>query len=595
MGLLIKGLKRFKLILIFQPLVPLLLFLVGCATIDEKVPNKNNDEVSHSSKPSAQAQWDQHPFAATSEYHFALAQAYSTEGQVEKAIEEYQAALAYDSHSAIILSRLGAEYLKKGSMSLAIEYCKKALEIDSKMIEVRLILGGIYSMNNESDSALEQYSLVLKADPTSDEAAIFKAQILIEKDQSREALKFLRGFLAKVKDSAAAWYYAGKLEQAENHVAGAITDFRKALEVRPGFSQATLALGMIFETHGESKKALDLYQEQLDQKQDLQVAGRLAILYLKSNELELAQKTFEIMTAIDPEDLNTQLKLGLVLMQKQDWSKAKEVLEGILKKVPDSDKVNYYLAAVYEESHEWLKSIVYLLKVSPDSKLFEDATIHAAGLYRKLLQKEQAYQVLNDAIKKAPENPGFYLAAASLHETDHEWKSAAIDLSNGLKFFPDNEKLRYYYGAILDKLGQADEAIVEMEKILIQNPNHADALNFVAYTWTSQGVRLKDAEELLKRALKIEPRSPFILDSMGWNQFMLGHSKEAMVYLEKAASLKSDEQAILEHLVEVYIRNQMPERAQAVQSQIAQLLNKTAVETSLRGENVRAPASVEEK
>ncbi len=516
---------------------------------------------------------------------FSLAQAYSNEGRVDRAIEEYQAALVYDSQSAVLYGKLAAEYLKKGSVSLAIDSCKKALQFDPKFVDVRLMLGGIYSINNETEDALAQYNEALKIDPLNDEAAVFKTQVLVEVDREAEALKFIKGFVSKVQDSAAAWYYVGKLEQIQGKTNESVRAFRKALDIRPGFTQATIALGLIFETHSETKKAMELYQDQLDQRQDLQVAGRLAVLYLKENKMDEAQKTLEIMAALDPDDLNTQLKLGLVHMQRQSWDEAKNVFLSVLKKVPDSDKVNYYLAAVYEEAGEFNNSIEHLVKVSPDSKLYEDAHIHASGLYRKLLQNENSVAVLGDAIKKSPENPGLYMAMAGLHEADKNWTKASDVLTQGLRIFPEHEKLLYFYAAVLDKLGKQDEAIVEMEKILKENPNHADALNFVAYTWTSQGVRLKDAEEMLKRAVSLKPNSPFILDSLGWNQFMLGRSKEAMIYLEKAASLKSDEQAILEHLVEVYTRNQMPERAQALKTRIIQLSDQSGS---------RKPASVEE-
>ena len=146
--------------------------------------------------------------------------------------------------------------------------------------------------------------------------------------------------------------------------------------------------------------------------------------------------------------------------------------------------------------------------------------------------------------------------------------------------------MRYFYGALLEKLGKPDEAIAEMEKVIAKSPNNADALNFVAYTWTTQGVHLKDAEDMLKHALKLKPNNPFILDSLGWNQFMLGHNKDAMIYLEKAVGLKSDEEAILEHLVEVYSKNQMPERAQNTRERIQTIQSQASV---------RTPASLEEK
>ena len=564
-----------------------LLFVSGCAT-----GNPESFSIKHDAPrdfaTQAQNAWDHQPYTANSDYHFTLAQAYSNEGKVDRAIEEYRAALSYDPHSSVLHARLAAEYLKKGVGSFAIEECKRAIEIEPNAIDVHLMLGGVYSLSNQPEAALGEYETVLKIQPNNDEAAVFKTQILAEQAHFDEALKFIRGFTAKVKDSAAAWFYAGKLEQAKNHIAEAIQDYRSALDIRPGFTQATIALGMIFEMHGENNKAIELYEVQMEERQDAQVGMRLATIYLKLNQHDLALKILNILKVLDPDDLNTQMKIGLVYMQKEDWAHAQAEFTTILDKVPDSDKVNYYMAAVYEEQNKFESAISHLKKVNTDSKLFEDANLHAAGLYRKLLMKEQSVQLLEGAVKRSPENAGFYLVLASIYEEDHDLKRASQSLESGLKVFPDHEKMRYFHGAMLDKLGKQDEAVAEMEIILKKNPEHAEAMNFIAYSWTSQGVHLKDAEEMLKKALRISPNSPFILDSMGWNQFMMGKTADALVFLEKAAALKSDEQAILEHLVEVYSRNQMPERAQSTRAKIERLLSASPDES-------RSPASVEQK
>ncbi len=557
---------------------------VGCASLSHQEQMSRND-ATRNMDGKAQSAWENQAYQATADYHFTLAQAYSAEGRVDRAIEEYRAALAFDANSSILHARLANEYMKKGSASFAIEEAKRSIELDPKNVDTRLMLGGIYSVGGQEDLALAEYNEILRFQPDQDEAAVFKAQVLVEKERFPEALKFIRAFTSKVKDSAAAWFYAGKLEQSQDNMDAAIHGYRMALSVRPGFTQATLALGMIFETHGENSKAQEIYEAQMEERPDLQIGSRLVTIDLKANRFDAALKTLSVMKVLDPEDLNTQMKIGLVFMQQEQWTHAEEVFKGILDKVPDSDKVNFYLAAVYEEQGKLQESVDLLQKVSADSKLFEDANLHSAALYRKLLKKDLALSVLEGAIKKSPENPALYIVLASLHEDNRNLTDAARALETGLKLFPEHEKLRYFYGAILDKMGKQDEAIVEMQKVVQGNPNNPDALNFIAYSWTSQGVHLKDAEAMLKKALKISPNSPFILDSMGWNQFMLGNNEDALVYLEKAVSLKSDETAILDHLVQVYSRNEMPERAQAVKLKMNQMV----------GDSSRSPASVEEK
>src|SRR5476651_212401 len=66
------------------------------------------------------------------EHHFSLAQAYSADGNVEKAIEEYKLTLAFDPKSAVLYGKLATEYVKKGMLAAAMEACKAALQLDSK-------------------------------------------------------------------------------------------------------------------------------------------------------------------------------------------------------------------------------------------------------------------------------------------------------------------------------------------------------------------------------------------------------------------------------------------------------------------------------
>ena len=559
--------------------------LAGCASLSGE-SRQSAVDAPQKIQVAVQSKWEKGEAESSAEYHFTLGQAYSHEGKVDRAIEEYRAALTYDPDSALLHSKLAAEYLKQGATAFAVEECQKSLKINPKSVEVRLMLGGIHAMNGETGLSLAEYEKVLKLDPENDEAAVFKTQVLAEKERYDEALKFIRGFTAKVTDSAAAWFYLGKLEQNKGRTSEAIRAFRKAIENRPGFHQAALALGLVFELHGENAKAIEVYQAQMDEKPEMQVAGRLVTLLLKGNRSEEALKLLSSMAAIDPEDMNVKLRMGLLRMQRNEWPLAREVFESILAKVPDSDKVHYYLAAVYEQEGKTSKTIEHLKRVSIDSRLFEDSNLHAAGIYRRGNEKGKAQELLRDAIKKSPENPGFYLMSASISEDEKDLKTASDTLLSGLKLFPEHEKMRYYYGAILDRQGKTDDALVQMLKLLEYVPDHADALNYVAYTWTVQGVRLKDAEEMLKRAIKLKPDNPFILDSFGWNQFVLGNDRNALIYLEKAVGLKGDEETILQHLAEAYARNRMPERAKETQVRIKNMQSR---------EGDRVPASVESK
>jgi uncharacterized protein HemY len=55
---------------------------------------------------------------------------------------------------------------------------------------------------------------------------------------------------------------------------------------------------------------------------------------------------------------------------------------------------------------------------------------------------------------------------------------------------------------------------------------------------------------LIERAHKLDPKDPFILDSMGWAQFRMGNFDAAETYLRQALTERGDAE-IAAHLGEV--------------------------------------------
>lgn len=498
---------------------------------------------------------------ASAEYHFSLAQAYVAEGNPDRAIEEYKLVLAYDPSSALVYARLATEYIKKGSFSIAMEACKEALQRDPNYIDARLMLAGLLSSSRETDSALAEYDRILKKNPGHEEAVIYKSQLLVEEGRADEAVKDLHAFVKKSGDSPLGWYYLGKAEQKREKHQEAMKAFQKALDIRPGFSQAALALGYLYESRKQNTQAVEVYRGLYDQTQDLTAANRLATIYLKEEKYGLAVPYLEAIELTDPEDMNVRVKLGLIQMELKDYPQAITTFKGILLKNPESDRIHYYLGSLYEETKQSELAMKQLRNIKPDSKLFGDAMLHVAYLLKQENRVGEAKALIAESITQSPRIPGFYLFQASLAEEAKNVEVAVGVLEQATKIFPEDEKVRYYLGSLYDRQGHTDRSLEQMEAILRLNPENVDALNYVGYTWTVQGVRLNDAEKLLRRALVLKPNNGYIQDSWGWHLYMRGKTNEAIVQLEKAARLKPNESTILEHLADAYMKSNLREKA----------------------------------
>jgi tetratricopeptide (TPR) repeat protein len=192
-----------------------------------------------------------------------------------------------------------------------------------------------------------------------------------------------------------------------------------------------------------------------------------------------------------------------------------------------------------------------------------------AYLLKQEKRPEEARRFIAEAIKKSPKTSSFYVFQASMEEEAKDIPRAIEILEAATKLFPEDEKTRYYLGSLYDRQGDTDKGLTQMEAILALNPENVDALNYVGYTWTTKGIRLNDAEKLLRRALRLKPDNGYIQDSWGWYLFVRGRVSEAVVELEKAVKLRPNEPTILEHLADAYLRSNLREKALYVYKEAA--------------------------
>lgn len=104
--------------------------------------------------------------------------------------------------------------------------------------------------------------------------------------------------------------------------------------------------------------------------------------------------------------------------------------------------------------------------------------------------------------------------------------------------------------------GDFKGAETTLRDILKQTPGNPIALNNLGYFLVERNERIPEAVNLIQQALKVDPRNPSYLDSLGWAFFKLGKLDDAEKFLKDAARLDSDSSTIHEHLGDVYFKKQ---------------------------------------
>jgi tetratricopeptide (TPR) repeat protein len=432
-----------------------------------------------------------------------------------------------------------------------------------------------------SEKALSHYEKVLKKDPNHLEALLSKAQCLLDMKKPEEASTYLKGLTKKNPQSAAIWYYYGRTEHFLNRLPTAAQAYEKAFDLRPNFAQAGLAWAMALEQQKKDDAALKAYELVFEKTQDLNAAQQIATLYISKEKYKESIPFLETLVANDAEDLNHQIKLALVYLKVDDYEKAKKMLTALHTKQPDSDKVNYYLSHLQERFGDFESAFKHAKMIPADSKYFEETRLNATFWLRGKQKNDEAKAFIEESIKMNPGKSAFYVLASSMDEEKGNIKSAVSKLEEAKKRFKDDEKILYYLGVLYEKEGKVDAAIGEMEQILVKNPNNADAMNFIGYTWTTQGKNLDRVQELLSKAMKINPENAYIVDSWGWFLHVRGKTNDAVAVLEKAANMKPDEPAILEHLGDVYSKKNFRTKALKVYESAKQFVKDETLKSKL--------------
>jgi putative PEP-CTERM system TPR-repeat lipoprotein len=576
------SLARLKKFQILGETTLFLLFcgVVGCAhlsTKDERLLRNsalmNNDKAPEALTPKLS---DEQIARQEADAHFTMAEAYSFQGDSTKAIEEFRQTLLKDPDSVAVRLRLAAEYVRAGLMSEAIETAKEAVQKAPKNAEAHMLLAGLYTSVKLYDGAVDEFQTTYELDPNNEEAALFIGAVYAEKgDFNKAENHFLRvlkvpGFKSKAK----AYFYLGKVNhERENEDSKKTVDFlKKAVKLDPSYKEAVVALAQIQMEDGDSKGAeKSLLHFSDDQGPDPDVARILAKIYLDRKDYDKAVEQMEVLSKFDPQNISIKIQRALMHMQLKQNERAITLLEEILQDSPELDKARFYLGALYLDKGDLDKSIDNFKKIPPASTYYADSQVQVAQLYKQAGRTADAENLLEEAVKQRPDLPEFVAALAVAYDSEKKYDQARDVLEKALPKFPDNSQLRFYLGSVFDRLGKTQDSIASFKSVLEIDPDHVQALNYLAYTYAEIGQNLKEAEVMVKKALRLAPNDPYIMDTLGWVYYKNGDFKEAQKYIEKAYRQKPDEAVIVEHMGDLYVKTENWSRAAAMYQQ-AQIL-----------------------
>jgi len=501
---------------------------------------------------------------ANSYYWFMESELLKKQGRLDEAVSVMTMAIEKDPESLFLKKELAILYLHQKDNENALLIVEKILEKDPDSVDALVMSASIKKTLDKEADVKPIYEKVLLKDPERSSVYQILGKMYFSEGDMDNAFRVYEQMLEYFPDNYVGYYYLGEIYGVRAEYDKAEESFIKTLELAPALDESRLELVKIYRLTKQDDKVIIMYEQILDRNPDNTIAAiELGLLYKKKDPA----KAGAFFKDLGERSLNDTNVIGTVLqyliLQKRS-DDAIIVLSGMAEGAPESSEISYAAAIVYYEKENLDLALDNFKAVKSDTRFYQNSLIHMGIIYYNKGDFDTGIAVLkegmikiSDSKKKLEINP--YLSS---FYKEKEMTDEAISLiREGLGIDPENTALLFELGVIYDRLKETDLAIEQMQAILALDPEHADALNYLGYTYADKGIKLDEAETMIKKALAYKPENGYIIDSLGWVYFRQGLLEEALVQLKRAVALIPYDPIVLEHLGDIYIQMKDPVKA----------------------------------
>ncbi len=509
------------------------------------------------------------------EYDVLVAEVAAREGHFDLAQAAFERAAQVDPGSAHLQYRLAQLAAQADRIGPSILFAERGFALNPDDIDGRLFLARLYLVDRRESEVPD----VLRGDdgvPVSSEAALLLYQVLLEQGRLQDALqtaKQLRAaepeFLGAAMAVAAAYERMGRFADAEQAL-------RDALAQHPNRIVIYSRLARMRRSQGDREGEIALYREVLEERPGHY--GTLVSLgeaQIAQNKIDQAILTYAQLAALFPDDLQILRRLASLEFGSGRYEEAADRLRRAIRRHPSHHEFSYSLGQVLRALGRSEEALEVFDSIPRSHPLYVEARMQMAIYFEDTDQFELALNEI-EGLRSLRAERSLDFQAASLRARTGDFDGGVAMLEAMLAENPADVEALYQLGVLYGINKDIDQSLLYMNQVLEYNPENAQALNYVGYTWVERGENLDRAEQLIEQAVRLSPRDGYIADSLGWVYYMrarplidgarrsegLEFLEKAIVQLVLAMELTGGDPVVSEHLGDVYFL--MDERQRAL-------------------------------
>lgn len=493
-------------------------------------------------------------------YSIMLAEIAVRRGNMDVAVDAYLYAAEF-THDKEISARATRLAIFAKRHKDALKTARIWEQADPQNKELKHVLALLYLRNGDLDAS-QRYVEGIFSQAKSPKLVFEQLSKVLAAEEDRAAVLELMGRLVKKYEKLPEAHLAyAKLALVARQYPIALKSLSSAASLRSNWWPVYELRSRVYVQQGKWSEAERALKKAIKMRpKDLRLGLRYARMLFQQGKYKQAKKQFSRILKQRPNDPDVLFPLGLLNMQQQHFDDADQQFRQLVSMGQRVDDASYYLGVIaerakrLEEAKNWYRNVRNGEHVYSAVRRFTLIMMGEQGLDATL---EYLHRL---SFESASDKMRLWQLEAEVLTSAKEYGRAFAVYSKALDSYPKAIELLYSRSILAEKLEKPAVMEQDLLHILKLDPDNADAMNALGYTWADQDKHLQKAHKLIQRAHELKPDSGPILDSLGWVLYRLGKLKEAEIYLERAYNMLRDAE-VAAHLGEVYWELGRPEEA----------------------------------
>ena len=448
-------------------------------------------------------------------------------------------------------TRMGFSY---GFNDEALLAAKRWVKLDGKSDEARAFLGQLYFRVDDLRNARRQFERLIKAEPDDPGKRLLSLLgYLADERQPQRADKLMRALAKPYPDSATAHYAVAVLALQSGDVEYAKERATRSMKLDPTYTRPKLLFARALMFEGKKDEAIEYLALMIgDSPQpDPDARMELALMYMLADRDDDALSQVNQVLLEQSGRLDALRLMAIINFRLERLDAAWDDFNDLLASGQYRMDALYYLARISDYREQYDRAVRLYSEVKFGSNALFAQRRASMIQAHQLDDVDGAIELLDSYAEASPANAVEVVALkAQLLASLQRYDEGLELFDKAVEYRPDSEALALGRAELLLRIGREDEAVTAYRGAVKRWPESSISLNALGYTLADRTDRYEEAEKLIRKALKIDPNNPAIIDSLGWVLYKLGDHDKALLELRRAYQAFEDAE-VASHIVEV--------------------------------------------